>query len=236
MTSAKRARSSAVMNHIDVCTSLMWWEANALFFSDLPPKTHNPSPIMRKSSDKLHRETSYKITDQYSLKLSRSSKKQGKSEKLPENQGEPKETWQLNAVWCPRWGFGDRKRHWIKIEENLSRLWTNINNGKAMQARAQLCPALVYNELALRIRWPKCWSFSPNPSNEYSGLISFRTDWFNLFTVQATLKSFLQHHTLKASILLCSAFFMVQFSHPYMTTRKTIALTIWTFVGNQGPY
>ena len=142
MTSAKRARSSAVMNHIDVCTSLMWWEANALFFSDLPPKTHNPSPIMRKSSDKLHRETSYKITDQYSLKLSRSSKKQGKSEKLPENQGEPKETWQLNAVWCPRWGFGDRKRHWIKIEENLSRLWTNINNGKAMQARAQLCPAL----------------------------------------------------------------------------------------------
>ena len=86
------------------------------------------------------------------------------------------------------------------------------------------------NESALCIRWPKYWSFTftISPSNEYSGLISFRTDWFD---VQGTLKSLLQHHSSKASILPCSAFFMVQLSHPYMTTGKTIALTIQTFVG-----
>ena len=87
------------------------------------------------------------------------------------------------------------------------------------------------NKPALHIRWPKYWSFSISPSNEYSGLISFRIDWFDLLAVQETLKSLLQHHCLKASILWCSAFFMVQLSHPYMTTGKTIALTIWTFVG-----
>ena len=89
------------------------------------------------------------------------------------------------------------------------------------------------NESALCIRWPKYWSlsFSISPSNEYSGWISFRIDWFDLFAVQWTLKSLLQHHSSKASILLCSAFFMVQLSHPYMTTGKTIALTRWTFVG-----
>ena len=88
------------------------------------------------------------------------------------------------------------------------------------------------NELSLHIRWPKDWSFSfgISPSNEYSGLISFRIDWFDLFTVQQTLKSLLQHNS-KASIFQCSAFLMVQPSHPYMTTGKTIALTIWTFVG-----
>ena len=88
------------------------------------------------------------------------------------------------------------------------------------------------NELALRIRWPKYWSFgfSISPSNEYSGLISFRMDWFDLLAVQGTLKSLLQHHSSKASILWCSAFFMVQLSHPYMTTGKTIALIRWTFV------
>ena len=86
------------------------------------------------------------------------------------------------------------------------------------------------NELALPISWSKYWSFSISPSNEYSGLISFRIDWFHLLAVQGTLKSLLQHHTLKASILWCSAFFMVQLSHPYMTTGKTIALTRWTFV------
>ena len=80
------------------------------------------------------------------------------------------------------------------------------------------------NELALHIRWPKYWSFSISPSNEYSGLISFRTDWFDL-AVQGTLKSLLQYHSSKASILWCSAFFMVQLSHPYMTTGKTTALT-----------
>ena len=89
------------------------------------------------------------------------------------------------------------------------------------------------NESALHIRWPKYWSFSfsINPSNEYSGLISFRMDWFDLLAVQGTLKSLLQHHSSKASILQHSAFFMVQLSHPYVTTGKTIALTRWTFVG-----
>ena len=86
------------------------------------------------------------------------------------------------------------------------------------------------NESALCIRWPKDWSFSfsINPSNEYSGLISFRTDWLDLLAVQGTLRTFLQHHSLKASILQGSAFFMAQLSHPYMTTRKTIAWIIQT--------
>ena len=89
------------------------------------------------------------------------------------------------------------------------------------------------NESALRIRWPKYWSFSFNisPSNEYSGLISFWMDWLDLLAVQGTLKSHLQHHSSKASILQRSAFFIVQLSHPYMTTGKIIALTRWTFVG-----
>ena len=84
------------------------------------------------------------------------------------------------------------------------------------------------NESALCIRWPKYWSFSfsISPSNEYSGLISFRMDWLDLFAVQGTLKSLLQYHSSKASILQCSAFFIVQLSHPYMTTGKTIALTV----------
>ena len=88
------------------------------------------------------------------------------------------------------------------------------------------------NELVLHIRWPKYWSFSfsISPSNEYSGLISFRMDWLDLLAVQETLKSLLQHHRSKASILRHSAFFIVQLSHPYMTIRKTIALTRWTFV------
>ena len=106
------------------------------------------------------------------------------------------------------------------------------------------CPLLVLpsdflsirvfsNESSLCMRWPKYWSFSfsINPSNEYLGLISFRMDWFDLLAVQGTLKSLLQHHSSKASILLCLAFFTVQLSHPYMTTGKTIALTRWTFVG-----
>ena len=86
------------------------------------------------------------------------------------------------------------------------------------------------NESALYIRWPKYWSFSNSPSNECSGLISLRIDWFDLLAVQETLKSLLQHHSLKTSILRHLAFFMVHFSHPYMTTGKTIALSIWTFV------
>ena len=104
------------------------------------------------------------------------------------------------------------------------------------------CPLLVLtsifprirvfsNESALLIRWPKYWSFSINSLNEYSGLISFRIDWFNLLSVQGTLKSLLQHHSSKASVLQYSAFFAIQLSHPYMTTGKTITLTIQTFVG-----
>ena len=87
------------------------------------------------------------------------------------------------------------------------------------------------NESALRIRWPKYWSFSISPSNEYSELISFRIDWFYLPAVQGTLKSLLQHHNSKASVLQCSAFFMVQVSQPHITIGKTMPLTRWTFIG-----
>ena len=92
---------------------------------------------------------------------------------------------------------------------------------------------VLSNESVLHIRWPKYWSFSYSisPSNEYSGLISFRIDWFELLAIQGALKSLLQHHSSEASILRCSAFFTVQLSHPYMTTGKTIALTRWTFAG-----
>ena len=106
-----------------------------------------------------------------------------------------------------------------------------------------LCPLLLLplifpsirvfsNESVLRIKWPKygSFSFNINPSHEYSGLISFRMDWLDLLAVQGTLKSLLQHHSSKALILWRSAFFIVQLSHPYMTTGKTIALTRWTFV------
>ena len=91
------------------------------------------------------------------------------------------------------------------------------------------------NELTFYIRWPKFWnfSFSISPFNEYSGLISFRIDWFELLAVQGTLKSLLQHQNLKASILQCSTFFMIQFSYPHMSIEKTIALTIQIFVGKE---
>ena len=90
------------------------------------------------------------------------------------------------------------------------------------------------SESVLPIRWPEYWSFSfsISPSDDYSGLISFRMDWLDLLAVQGTLKSLLQHHSSKASILRCSAFFIVQLSHPYMTTGKIVALTRWTFVDN----
>ena len=102
-----------------------------------------------------------------------------------------------------------------------------------------LLPASIFpsirvfsNESVLHIRWPKYWSFifSISPSNKHSGLISLVTDWLDLLAVQGTLKNLLQNHSAKASILQCSAFFIVQLSHPYMTTGKTIALTRWTFV------
>ena len=113
----------------------------------------------------------------------------------------------------------------------------------AIQLLIPWCPLLLpsifpsirvfSNELALHIRWPKYWSFSfrISPSNEYSGLISFRSDWIDLLAVQETLKSLLQHQNSKASVLWHSAFFMVQFSQPYVTTRKIMALTVWIFVG-----
>ena len=90
-----------------------------------------------------------------------------------------------------------------------------------------------FNESVLCMKWPKYWSFSfsISPFNEYSALISFRIDWLDLLVIQGTLKSLLQHHSSKTSILQCSAFFMIQLSHPYMTTGKTVALTRWTFVG-----
>ena len=89
---------------------------------------------------------------------------------------------------------------------------------------------VFFSELGVCIRWPKYWSFSNSPSSEYSELISFRIDWFDLLAVQGTLKSLLQHHNSKASILHPSPFFMAHISHPYMTTGKTIALTVWIFV------
>ena len=94
------------------------------------------------------------------------------------------------------------------------------------------------SELILHIRWPKYWSFSfsINSSNEYSGVISFRMDWLDLFAVQGTLKGLLQHHNSKSSILQCSAFFTVQLSHPYMTTGKTIALTRWWLRGKESSW
>ena len=117
--------------------------------------------------------------------------------------------------------------------------------GDAIQPSHPLCLLLLlhsifpsirvfYNESVLHIKRPKYWSFnfSISPSNKYSGLISFRNDWFELFAVQGTLKSLLlQHHSSKTSILLCSAFFIVEHSHPYMTSGKTIALAIQTFLG-----
>ena len=112
--------------------------------------------------------------------------------------------------------------------------WCDLTSANPFSFCLQSLPSirLFSNELALHIRWPKYWgySFSISPSNEYSGLISFRMDRFDLLAVQGTLKS-LQNHNSKASVLRCSAFFMIQLLHPYMTTGKTIALTRWAFVG-----
>ena len=128
------------------------------------------------------------------------------------------------------------------VHQLLEIVQTHIQQvGNAIQPAHLLSPHLLLplifpqirvfsNEPVLHIRWPKYWSISISPSNDYSGLISFRIDWFDLLAVQGTLKSLLQHHSSKASILWCSAFFMVQLSHPYMTTGKTIALTRQAFV------
>ena len=131
--------------------------------------------------------------------------------------------------------------HGLQHTRHLCLLPTpRVHRNSSPSSRPLLLPPSVFpsirvfsNESVLCIRWPKYWSFSFNisPSNEHSGLISCRMDWLHLLAVQGTLKSILQHHSLKASILLCSAFFTVQLSHPYMTTRKIIALTRQTFVG-----
>ena len=112
---------------------------------------------------------------------------------------------------------------------------SHLTLGRPLLLQPSIFPRIRFfsNESVLHIRWPKYWgfSFSISPSNEYSGLISFRMDWLDLLAVQETHKSLLQHHSSKASILPHSAFFVVQLSHPYITTGKTIALTLQTFVG-----
>ena len=120
--------------------------------------------------------------------------------------------------------------HWVSdaIQSTIS------SSVVPFSSHLQSFPASVFsNESALHIRWPKYWSFTFNisPSNEHSGLISFRMDWLDILAVQGTLKSLLQQHSSKSSILRHSTFFIVQLSHPYVTTGKTIALTRWTFVG-----
>ena len=121
--------------------------------------------------------------------------------------------------------------HWVRFAIN------HVIFCRPLLLLPQIFPSIrvFSNESVLHIRWPKYWSFSFSicPSNEYSGVISLRIDWLDLPAVQGTLKSLLQHHSSKASILQCSAFFIVQPSHPYMTTGKTIALTRRTFVGKE---
>ena len=144
----------------------------------------------------------------------------------------------FNPMDCSRTGFPVHHNSWslLKLISIKSMM---PSNHLILCSPLLLLPSIFLsfrvfsNESALHIRWPKFWSFrfSISPSNEYSVLISFRTDWLDLLAVQGTLKSLLQHHSSKASILWHSAFFMVQLSHPYMTTGKTIALIRWTLVG-----
>ena len=120
--------------------------------------------------------------------------------------------------------FAQTHVHWVDDAIQLSHLLSSPSPLASIFPSIRVFPS----ESVLRVRWPNYWSFIVNisPSSEYSGLISFRIDWFDLLVVQGTLKTLLQHHSLKASVLWHSAFFMVQLSHPYMTTRKIIALTV----------
>ena len=151
----------------------------------------------------------------------------------------------LSRVWLfvTPWTAGHQASLSITNSQSLPKLMS-IESVMPTNHLSLCCPLLLLpsifpnnrvfsNESALPIRWPKYWSFSfsISPSNEHSGLISFKMDWLDLLAVQRTLKSLLPHHSSKASILLPSTFFIVQLSHPYMTTGKTIALTKWTFVG-----
>ena len=158
----------------------------------------------------------------------------------------------LHSVQFSRSVVSDAATPWIVAHEASLSITTSWSLLKLMSIESVMpsshlilcCPLLLLlpippsirvfsNESALRMRWPKYWSFSFSfsPSTEHPGLISFRMDWLDLLAVQGILKSLLQHHSSKVSILRCSAFFTVQLSHPYMTTGKTIALTRWTFVG-----
>ena len=144
---------------------------------------------------------------------------------------------------CPIFATPWTTAHQVLQSFTISQSLPKFMSSDAIQPLHPLSPSspsvfpsirVFSSESALRIRWPKYWSFSfsIHPSSKYSGLISFRMEWFGLLAVQGSLKRLLQHNSLKVSILWCSAFFMVQLSHLYMTTgKKTVALTIWTFVG-----
>ena len=147
--------------------------------------------------------------------------------------------WVTRKIWHLKWRYKDyiRTVQWwdfyklllkplVQSVQSLSQVWFLL---PSIFPRIRV----FSNESVLCLRWPKYWSFSLSisPSNEYSGLISFRMDWLDLLAVQGTLKSLLQHHSSEASVLWCSACFIVHLSHPYMTTGKTKALTRWTFVG-----
>ena len=134
--------------------------------------------------------------------------------------------------------------HQVSLSFTVSQRLLNLGSIESVMPSNHLilyCPLLLLSvfpsirvfsiESALCIRWPKDWSFIISPSNDYLGLISFRIDWFDLLALQGILKSFLQQHSLRASVLQLSAFFRVQLSHPYLTTGRTIAMTRWTFVG-----
>ena len=142
-----------------------------------------------------------------------------------------------DSVDCSMPGFPVHHHHFWSLLRLMS-IESVVASNHLILCRPLLLPSVFpsiwvsSNESVLHIRWPKYWSFSISPSNEYSGLISFRIDWLDLLAVQVTLKSLLQHHSSKASILRHSAFFLVQLSHPYVTAGKTIALTRLIFVGN----
>ena len=153
----------------------------------------------------------------------------------------------LSRVWffATPWTAAHQASLSVTLSQSLFRCMS-IESMMSSSRPILCCPLLLLpsifpsikvfsSESVLHIRWPKDWSvsFSLSPFSEYSGLISYRIDWFDLLAVQGTLNSLLQHHSLKASVLLCSTFFMVQLSHPYIPTGKTIALTRWTFARGQ---
>ena len=138
---------------------------------------------------------------------------------------------------CSTPGFPVHHQLWELAQTDIHQVSDAIQPSHPLSSPLLLSPSIFpsirvfSNESVLRIMWPKYWSFSISPSDEYSGQISFRMDWLDLLAVKGTLKSLLQHHSSKASILRLSAFFIVQLSHPYMTTGKIIALSRRTFVG-----